>query len=114
MKGRFDLNGDSQPIKISNIAPANDQQTVGIEMVVCSFALHLVKTPSELFSLLWELSTKAKWFIVLAPHKRPEIKDGWGWIKWDVESWQACRMAESKGEILSNRVHCRVYRSQNV
>ncbi|OJT13632.1 hypothetical protein TRAPUB_9821 [Trametes pubescens] len=43
-----------------------------IEMVVCSFALHLVEKPSELFALLWELSTKARWLVILAPHKRPE------------------------------------------
>lgn len=43
------------------------------EMVVCSFALHLVESPSELFSLLWELSTKARWLVILAPHKKPEV-----------------------------------------
>lgn len=42
-------------------------------MVVCSFALHLVESPSELFSLLWELSTKARWLVILAPHKKPEV-----------------------------------------
>jgi len=44
-----------------------------IDMVVCSFALHLVQSPSELFSLLWELSTKASWLVVLAPHKKPQV-----------------------------------------
>lgn len=73
-----------------------------IEMVVCSFALHLIEKPSELFALLWELrcvesaarvfrghncqcvvwssdaidiiSLKARWLVVLAPHKRPEVR----------------------------------------
>lgn len=44
-----------------------------MDMVICSFALHLI-TPSELFALLWQLSTKAKWLIVLAPHKKPEVR----------------------------------------
>jgi hypothetical protein len=44
-------------------------------MVVCSFALHLVETPSELFCLLWELSTKSRWLVLLAPHKKPEVFD---------------------------------------
>ncbi|KAI0667599.1 hypothetical protein C8Q78DRAFT_312476 [Trametes maxima] len=84
-----------------------------IEMVICSFALHLIEKPSELFALLWELSTKARWLVILAPHKRPEMKDGWGWCKWDVDSWSECRMADPVGELLEDRVHCRVYRSLN-
>jgi hypothetical protein len=45
-----------------------------IEMVICSFALHLLEDSSGLFSLLWELSLKARWLVVLAPHKKPEVK----------------------------------------
>ena len=44
-----------------------------IEMVICSFALHLVESTSLLFSLLWELSLKTRWLVVLAPHKKPEV-----------------------------------------
>ncbi|KAJ2933808.1 hypothetical protein H1R20_g3253, partial [Candolleomyces eurysporus] len=44
------------------------------EMVICSFALHLIQSPSELFALLWELSTKARWLIILAPHKKPDVR----------------------------------------
>ena len=44
-----------------------------VEMVICSFALHLIETPSELFALLWELSTKCRWLVILAPHKRPQV-----------------------------------------
>lgn len=85
-----------------------------VEMVICSFALHLIDTPSELFALLWELSTKCRWLVILAPHKKPQIKDGWGWSKWDTEKWSNCSMAEVQGEFLFDRVHCRVYRSLNV
>jgi len=99
-------------------------QGVIIDMVVCSFALHLLENPSELFALLWELSTKARWLVILAPHKKPDvriscfsvhrhnflipeqIKDGWGWSKWSVEQWKECSMhdtSNSKHEILHER-----------
>ncbi|KAG5728614.1 hypothetical protein E4T56_gene1979 [Termitomyces sp. T112] len=85
-----------------------------IDIIICSFALHLVENPSELFSLLWELSSKARWLVILAPHKKPEIKDGWGWNKWNVNAWESCRMVDNVPEILNDRVHCRVYRSLNI
>lgn len=44
-------------------------------MVICSFALHLIDNASELFALLWELSTKFRWLVVLAPHKKPEVSE---------------------------------------
>lgn len=56
-----------------------------IDMVVCSFALHLVESSSELFALLRELSTKALWLVVLAPHKKPEVRTfsllAYAWIQ---------------------------------
>jgi hypothetical protein len=24
----------------------------------------------------------------VAPHKKPEIKEGWGWERWDLKNWQ--------------------------
>ncbi|KAF8134020.1 hypothetical protein EV363DRAFT_1568417 [Boletus edulis] len=97
------------------VSRANDVQSSidRIDMVVCSFALHLVESSSELFALLRELSTKAVWLVVLAPHKKPEIKEGWGWVKWDSETWCECGMHDRK-EFILERVHCRVYRSINV
>jgi len=85
-----------------------------IDMVICSFALHLINNPSELFALLWELSTKSRWLVILAPHKKPEIKDGWGWMKWNSDAWEECRMSDHCGQYLKDRVHCRIYRSINV
>ncbi|TFY82329.1 hypothetical protein EWM64_g1681 [Hericium alpestre] len=73
------------------------------EMIICSFALHLIDNPSELFALLWELSTKFRWLVILAPHKKPEIKGGWGWMKWDVDKWQGGDMGSSEGEYLFDR-----------
>jgi hypothetical protein len=48
------------------------------DLIICSFALHLVPTPSELFALMYELSNKAAWFIVIAPHKKPEVSPARG------------------------------------
>ncbi|KIO29370.1 hypothetical protein M407DRAFT_242612, partial [Tulasnella calospora MUT 4182] len=83
-----------------------------LHMVICSFALHLVESPSQLFALLWELTTKAKWLIIISPHKKPEIKDTWGWDHWDVETWARATPTSPFG-ILKDRVHCRVFRSCN-
>ncbi|TCD61027.1 hypothetical protein EIP91_009150 [Steccherinum ochraceum] len=98
-----------------NTADVDVESTLSpIEMVVCSFALHLVESPSELFALLWELSLRSRWLIILAPHKKPELKMGWGWVKWDVDNWIECSMSQSTGEFLHDRVHCRVYRSVHI
>lgn len=104
--------GSLQEITVPDQNEAENQYL--IDTVVCSFALHLIESPSGLFSLLWQLSLKARWLVILAPHKRPEIKEGWGWCKWDIDSWRECRMSDYTGEILHDRVHCRVYRSVNV
>ncbi|GLB38300.1 putative fungal protein [Lyophyllum shimeji] len=107
--------GSLPPLQPETSAPESSAVAYPtIDMVICSFALHLVETPSELFSLLWELSSKTRWLVVLAPHKKPEIKEGWGWCKWDIESWTSRRMTDNIPEILHERVHCRVYRSLNV
>ncbi|PFH53875.1 hypothetical protein AMATHDRAFT_136536 [Amanita thiersii Skay4041] len=113
-----DLSRRNAPNTLANEAqpqsPPPSSENMQLEMVVCSFALHLIENPSELFALLWELSTKARWLVVIAPHKKPEIKDGWGWLKWNPDKWAECPMTESKGEYLHDRVHCRVYRSVNL
>ncbi|KXN88143.1 hypothetical protein AN958_07602 [Leucoagaricus sp. SymC.cos] len=92
---------------------ARQEPYATIEMVVCSFALHLIEDPSALFALLCVLSYKTRWLVVLAPHKKPEIKGGWGWEKWNVEEWRVASMSSRAGELLYERVHCRVYRSVN-
>ncbi|KAF9463016.1 hypothetical protein BDZ94DRAFT_1164780 [Collybia nuda] len=103
------LASSESPVGESSLYGSNDERGVlsrsnpPIEMVICSFALHLVESPSELFSLLWELSLKARWLVVLAPHKRPEIKEGWGWSKWNVDAWQGSRMQDNIGELLHDR-----------
>ena len=63
------LEGDHENTTDANVS----EPRCMIEMVICSFALHLVENPSDLFSLLWQLSLKARWLVVLTPHKKPEV-----------------------------------------
>ncbi|KAI5807503.1 hypothetical protein DFH27DRAFT_651012 [Peziza echinospora] len=53
-----------------------------INLTLISFALHLVP-PTELYSLLYELSLHCEYLLVIAPHKKPEIPVGgeWGWVR---------------------------------
>jgi SAM-dependent methyltransferase len=46
--------------------------------VVCSFALHLVET-SRLPGVCRALADVADSLLVVTPHKRPDIRGGWGW-----------------------------------
>lgn len=85
------------------------------DIVIVSFALHLVETSSELWSLLRELSRRCKWLIVCAPHKKPDvrtlpflpplllhpfsvlissdgqIKSTWSWTRWDPNQWEPAK-----------------------
>ena len=67
-------------------------------LVVCSFALHLAE-PSRLPAVCYQLSLTAPALLVLTPHKRPEIRAGWGWAL--------------EGEFVWARVRTRLYRSTN-
>jgi hypothetical protein len=103
---------------------SNPDSSPTIDMVICSFALHLLEDSSQLWALLSELSWKATWLIVLEPHKKPEvsthlffhlrssyranwerqIKDGWGWTQWNFYEWKDSMGAQRKGiEILEDR-----------
>ena len=64
-------------------------------LVVCSFALHLAEA-SRLPGVCQQLSLVAPTLLVLTPHKRPVIREAWGW-----------RLA---GEFVWARVRCRLYR----
>lgn len=63
-------------------------------LIVCSFALHLCE-PSRLPGLCQQLALLAPIFLVVTPHKRPEIREEWGWTLRD--------------ELLIDRVRTRVY-----
>lgn len=99
-----------------------DQQIEPYDLVIISFALHLVESSSELWALLRELSRRAKWLCVTAPHKKPDVKDSWGWRRWDPSV--AWRPAEGRGnvggaegdgfEIVLDRVRLRLWRSETL
>jgi len=95
--------------------PGHEPAREPYELVICSFALHLITSPGALFALLSTLSYGARWLVVLEPHKKPEIKDGWGWVLWDVASWKEAEVGPGKdGDFVKERVHCRVYKSTNL
>ncbi|GFZ48803.1 hypothetical protein JCM24511_06552 [Saitozyma sp. JCM 24511] len=76
-------------LSASELPPNTQPDSEGVvwDMIFCSFALHLVP-PQELFPLCYELATKARWLVVIAPHKKPELKETWGWTRWDMASWK--------------------------
>lgn len=84
----------------------------GFSLTICSFALHLVPSSSELWSCLSVLSRKSQWLLIISPHKKPEIKNHvWGWSRWNTKTW-----TQDEGdvyEILQERVRGRLYRSNN-
>ena len=47
-------------------------------LIVCSFAMHLLE-PSRLPMLALELSEISPALLILTPHKRPVLQNGWGW-----------------------------------
>jgi SAM-dependent methyltransferase len=65
-------------------------------LIVCSFALHLLPA-SRLPVLAYQLARIAPVLIVLTPHKRPHLREAWGWRLED--------------EIVASRVRARLYRS---
>ena len=47
-------------------------------LIICSYALHLLDY-SKLPRFLWAMTEITNDLLVIGPHKRPEIKDTWGW-----------------------------------
>ena len=48
-------------------------------LIICSFALHLLEV-SRLPVLVYQLSLIADSMIIITPHKRPYLKEEWGWV----------------------------------
>src|SRR4051794_34694185 len=59
-------------------------------LIVCSFALHLVDL-SRLPMVCMQLALIAPALLVLTPHKRPEIREQWGWRPADEFIWARVR-----------------------
>lgn len=86
-------------IQIDGLAIAEGRINNKYDVIVCSFALHLCPA-SEVFGLLYILSLAAKWLVVLAPHKRPEVGTEMGW--------------ERRGQgVMIERTRGRLYQSLN-
>jgi len=65
-------------------------------LIICSYALHLLEE-SKLPMFLLQLPEITDSLLIISPHKKPYIKDGWGW--------------ELKKEIEIDRVRCRYFAS---
>lgn len=68
-------------------------------LIVCSFALHLADK-SWLPLLAYQLRQIAETLLIVTPHKRPQLKQEWGW-----------KLAD---ELLVERVRARWYRKYNL
>jgi hypothetical protein len=66
-------------------------------LIVCSFAMHLCER-SKLPALCLQLSLIAPRLLILTPHKRPVIREEWGWTL--------------VGEFVEQRVRARFYHSK--
>jgi len=65
-------------------------------LIVCSYALHLLEE-SRLPQVTYQLSRVAPALLVLTPHKRPQLREAWGW--------------RLRGEQVVERVRARYYNS---
>jgi len=65
-------------------------------LIVCSFAMHLLED-SRLAGLAYQLSCIGDRLLILTPHKRPRLRDEWGWAL--------------EHERVVERVRLRLYRS---
>jgi SAM-dependent methyltransferase len=66
----------------------------GFSLIACSFALHLVEV-SRLPTVAFQLAQIADKLLILTPHKRPNLKQEWGW--------------RLEAEVLEARVRARLY-----
>jgi len=85
------------------------------DIAFCSFALHLIGA-SELWAVLSELSRRARFLCVLAPHKLPMIKDEWGFVRMDaIQDPSQIHIQRGDGkELIIDRVRLRLYRSSSL
>ncbi len=85
----------AEPVTFEQIAEGalEDRQ---YSLIVCSYALHLLPA-SRLPNLAYQLHRIAPTLIVLTPHKRPILREAWGWRLED--------------ELVVERVRARLYRS---
>jgi hypothetical protein len=95
------------------------------DLVICSYSLHLLTNPSELFAFLDALKSRCRYLVVIAPHKLPQVRPAWlqmvfltcSQIK---EHWGFSRIhpltlrqseTTNEDEIMAERARLRVYES---
>lgn len=69
---------------------------VQFDLVICSFALHLLDS-SRMYSTMTALAQAARVLVVVSPHKKPEMKPEWGW--------------QLVQQTLIERIHVRIFKS---
>jgi SAM-dependent methyltransferase len=84
----------AEPVRFEDIA-AGALAGRSWTTIVCSFALHLVEI-SRLPGLCRALAELSDTLVVVTPHKRPAIREGWGWL--------------SPDEVKHDRTRARLYR----
>lgn len=105
---------------LSEEGPRDDD--VKYDLVIVSYALHLLSSDDQLYALLHTLSRSCKWLVIISPHKKPALKSTWGWQRWNIDRWDATEedvfmdaSGQSLGhEILIDKVHLRLWRSNNI
>ena len=115
------------PLSFADIASGKLPETALLyDFVIISFALHLLTENSQLWALLSTLADRARYLLVLAPHKKPAIKPEWGWTRIDPWSLEEVdddapsdqkQMGGKRGdgyEIYEERVRLRVWRSTHL
>ncbi|CAB11505.1 hypothetical protein POMI540_1333 [Schizosaccharomyces pombe] len=101
-----------QDIADEKLPPSSAEDGI-YDLVICSFALHLLTEPSKLFSTCYALSVQCRWLLVLGPHKKPELKPEWGWDAWNIDTWCPLGYGISHDYVLE-RVHARFFKSRNL
>jgi SAM-dependent methyltransferase len=84
----------AEPVRFEDIAAGALAERTWTT-IVCSFALHLVEV-SRLPGLCRALAELSDTLLVVTPHKRPVIREGWGWL--------------SAEEVKHDRTRARLYR----
>ncbi|EIM21700.1 hypothetical protein WALSEDRAFT_68952 [Wallemia mellicola CBS 633.66] len=81
------------------------------ELVIISFALHLISDNSALYSFLTQLSYQSKYLCILSPHKKPEIKQSWGFERLNPLTLEVDQ--SDTEELYIERVRLRLFKSYN-
>ncbi|GAA95106.1 uncharacterized protein L969DRAFT_25305 [Mixia osmundae IAM 14324] len=110
---------ESEPLSDANSSLYQPNSHKRFDIIFCSFALHLITSSSQLWSVCSELARLADYLVVIAPHKKPEVQHRYGWTRLDpvnlkpsYEAMASPSVATGDGfEICIDKVRLRVYRS---